>query len=135
MAWMIWTDSSSNQRAEGARVLLRFPKKDMVECAIRLQISTTNNEAEYEVILSGLDLVKVVGAVSIVIHCNSQVVVRHINGDYKAKGERMKEYLSVVKSKMSKGFSTKFVQIPREENEQVDRLAKAASAECMDVTN
>ena len=47
----------------------------------------------------------------------------------------MKEYLSMVKGKMSKGFSAKFLQIPREENEQVDRLAKAASTEYIDVTS
>ena len=70
-----------------------------------LQISTTNNEAEYKTVLSGLDLVKATGVVLVVIHYDSQVVVRHINGDYKAKGEWMKEYLSMVKSKMSKGFS------------------------------
>ena len=135
MVWMIWTNGSTNQQAGEARVLLQLPKRDTLECARHLQISTTNNEAEYEVVLLSLDLVKVVEAMSAVIHCNSQVIVTHINGDYKAKGERMKEYLSVVKSKMSKGFSTKFVQIPREENERVDHLAKAAFAEYTNATN
>ena len=36
---------------------------------------------------------------------------------------------------MSKEFSTKFVQIPREENEQVDYLTKVASAKYTDITN
>ena len=47
----------------------------------------------------------------------------------------MKEYLSMVKSKMGEEFSVKFVQIPREENEKADRLAKTASAECIDIPN
>ena len=51
----------------------------------------TNNEAEYEAVLSSLDLAKAAGAKLVVIHCDSQVVVGHINGDYEAKGERMKE--------------------------------------------
>ena len=80
-------------------------------------------------------MAKVVMAKSTVIHCDSQAVVRHINGDYEAKREQMKEYLSMVKGKISKGFSAKFLQIPREENEQVDRLAKAASTEYIDVTS
>ena len=67
-------------------------------------------------VLSGLDLAKVAKVVSVVIHCNSQVVVGHINGDYEAKGERMKEYLSIFRRKMAKGFSAKFVQILKEEN-------------------
>ena len=85
--WIIWADGSSNQQAGKVGVLLQSPKGDTIECAICLQFSTTNNEVEYETVFSGLDLVKVVRAMSVVIHYNSQVVVRHINGDYKAKGE------------------------------------------------
>ena len=47
----------------------------------------TNNEAEYEAVLKGLNLAKAAGASSVVIHYDLQVVVGHINGDYKAKGE------------------------------------------------
>ncbi|XP_075670440.1 uncharacterized protein LOC142640253 [Castanea sativa] len=42
----------------------------------------------------------------------------------------MKEYLEQVKNRMH-SLNAKFVQIPREENERADRLAKAASAEHM----
>ena len=62
-------------------------------------------------------------------------MVGHINDDYEVKGEQMKKYLTMIKSKMSKKFSIKFVQIPREENEQANRLAKAASVKYTDVTS
>ena len=42
----------------------------------------------------------------------------------------MKKYLEEVKGRIA-GLEVKFVQIPREENESADRLAKAASAEFM----
>ena len=42
----------------------------------------------------------------------------------------MKKYLEEVKNRIS-SLEVKFVQIPRGENECVDRLAKAASAEFM----
>ena len=109
MVWMIWTNSSPNQKAGGAGFLLLSPEGDTVECAVYVQFSTTNNEAKYKVVLSGLDLAKVAGAVSAVIHYDSKVVVGHINGNYEAKREWMKEYLSMVKGKMSEGFSAKFV--------------------------
>jgi len=38
--------------------LLRSPKGDTIECAVHLQFSTTNDEAEYEAVLLGLDLAK-----------------------------------------------------------------------------
>ena len=116
MACMIWIDGSSNQWAEVAGILLWSLEGDTIECAVHLQFSTTNNEVKYEAVLSSLDLAKATGAKSTIIHCDSQVVVGRINGNYKAKGKQMKEYLSMVKSKMGEEFSFKFVQIPKEEN-------------------
>ena len=97
---------------------------------VLLDFPTTNNETEYEVLVVGLDLAKAIGATSVVVYYDSQVVMSQVNGDYDCKGERMKKYLEQVRKLMGK-FQTKFVQIPREENEQADCLAKAASVEHM----
>ena len=42
----------------------------------------------------------------------------------------MKKYLEQVKDRVN-DIQVKFVQVPKEENEHVDRLAKAASVEHM----
>ena len=60
---------------------------------VRLDFPTTNNEAEYEALMAGLDLAKAARVASMVIHCDSKVVSNQVNGDYKCKGERMKKYL------------------------------------------
>ena len=133
--WMIWTDRSSNQHAGGIGVILQSPKGDLIECTVHLQFSMTNNKAEDEVVLTGLYLVKAAEISSVVIHSDSQVIIRHINEDYEAKGERMKEYLSMVKERVNKKFLARFVQISREEHEQVDRLAKSASTEHIVISN
>ena len=73
--------------------MLRSPEGDEIKCMVRLDFPTTNNETEYETLVAGLDLAKVVRAVSVVIHCDSQVVTNQVNGDYKCKGERIKKYL------------------------------------------
>ena len=99
-----------------------------------LDFPTTNNEAEYEALVAGLDLTKAIGAASVVIHCNSQVVTNQVKGDYECKGERMKEYLEQVKKRVD-DLQAKIVQIPRGENEQANRLAKAAKAEHMIIPN
>ena len=52
-----------------------------------------------------------------------------MNGDYECKGERMK-YLEQVKKRVD-NLQAKIVQILRGENEQADRLAKAALVEHM----
>ena len=64
---------------------------------VRLDFPTTNNEAEYETLVVGLDLAIAVGATSVVVYGDSQVVMKQVNGDYESKGERMKKYLEQVR--------------------------------------
>ena len=88
--WSIHTDRSSNRQARGVGILLLSPEGDTIECMVRLDFLTTNNEAEYEALIAGLDLAKAAGATSVVIYYDSQVVTNQVNGDYECKGERMK---------------------------------------------
>ena len=101
---------------------------------IQLDFPTTNNEAEYEALMAGLDLAKVTGVENMVVHCDSQVVTSQINCGYECKNERMKRYLEEVKYRIG-NLEVKFAQIPREENECTNHLAKATSAEFMLVPN
>ena len=114
------------QRSRGCPA---FPKEGFHKIWSPSPISETNNEAKYEAILTGHDLAKAVGVLLVVIHSDSQVIVN----DYEAKGEWIKEYLRMIKERVSQKFLAKFVQILREENEQTDRLAKATFTERMDI--
>ena len=77
--WSIHTDGSSNQHAGGVGVVIQTPEGDKIECMIRLDFPTTNNEAEYKTLVAGLDLAKVAGAETMIIHCNSQVITSQIS--------------------------------------------------------
>ena len=131
--WSIHTVRSSNRHVGGADVVIQTSEGDKIECMIQLDFPTTNNEAKYEALVAGLDLAKVAGAENMVVHCNSQLITSQINGDYECRNERMKKYLEEVKNQIS-NLEVKFIQIPREENECADHLAKAASAEFMIVS-
>ncbi|XP_050290054.1 uncharacterized protein LOC126728235 [Quercus robur] len=100
--WNIYTDRSSNRRVGATGVVIQIPEGDTIQCMIRLDFPTTNNE----------------------------VVISQINGGYECKNERMKRYLEEVKYRIG-NLEVKFIQIPREENKCTNHLAKAASAEFM----
>ena len=72
--WIIHTDGSSSQHSGGAGVVMQTPEGDKIECMIRLDFPTTNNEAEYEALVAGLDLARAAGAGNMIIHCDSQVI-------------------------------------------------------------
>ena len=90
-------NGSSNKLAGGADVVLHTPEGDKIECIIRLNFPTTNNEAKYKALVAGLDLAKAAGAENMVLYCDSQVITNQINGNYECKNERMKKYLEEVK--------------------------------------
>ena len=73
--------------------MLHSLEGDEIECMVRLNFLTTNNNAEYEVLVARLDLTKVAGETSVIVYCDSQVVTGQVNGDFECKGEKMKKYL------------------------------------------
>ena len=94
----------------------------------RLQYQITNNEVKYETLLKGLELAKSIGAKSILILGDSQLVMGQVNGTCEAKEERTKKYLEKILQLVKKFKETNFVQIQREENVEADALAKEALA-------
>ncbi|XP_075650249.1 uncharacterized protein LOC142620836 [Castanea sativa] len=128
--WRVHTDGSANKHAGGVGVVLHTPEGDRIECMIRLDFSTTNNEAKYEALIVGLDFAIAVGAKSVVVYSDSQIVTSQVNGSYDCKNERMKRYLEKVKGRTN-NLQIKMIQIPREENQEADWLTKAASAKPM----
>ena len=107
--------------------MLQSLEGDKLTYKVCLQYQATNNEVEYETLLKGLELAKSIDAESILILGDFQLVMGQVNGTCEAKEERMKKYLEKVLQLVKKFKETNFVQIPREENMEVDILAKEAS--------
>ena len=89
-------DCSSTQHAGGIGVVLQSLEGDRLKYKVRLQYQTTNNEVEYEALFKGLELAKSIGAKSILILGDSQLVMGQVNGTCEAKEERMKKYLEKI---------------------------------------
>ena len=73
------------------------PEKVVIEKSLRLDFSTTNNEAEYETLLVGMAMVQRMGRKSIKLFSNSRLVINQVKGEFEAKDERMQGYLSQFK--------------------------------------
>ena len=69
--WSIYTDGSSNRQAGEVGIVIHSSEGDEIECMVRLNFSTTNNKAEYEALVTGLDLVKAAEAISTIVYCDS----------------------------------------------------------------
>ncbi|XP_050246504.1 uncharacterized protein LOC126694327 [Quercus robur] len=127
--WTIQTDGSSSQRKGGVGVVITTPDEEVLKYGVQLKFSATNNEAEYEGILTGMRLGKALGAKNLLIQNYSKLVIRQIRGEYEVKEERMQKYLRLMKHLTREFDTVEFVQIPRSQNMGADEVSKLASSE------
>ncbi|RVW49680.1 Retrovirus-related Pol polyprotein from transposon 17.6 [Vitis vinifera] len=104
------------------------PTGEHLEQAIRLGFSASNNEAEYEAILSGLDLALALSVSKLRIYSDSQLVVRHVQKEYEAKDSRMARYLAKVRSTLQQFTEWTIEKIKRADNGRTDALAGIAAS-------
>ena len=73
----------------GVGVVITTPNGEVLKYGVQLKFLATNNEAEYEGILMGLRLRKVLGAKNLLVQNGSKLVIEQIKEEYEAKGKRM----------------------------------------------
>ena len=83
-------------------MILQLPTRELIEQVIRLNFSTFNNEVEYEVVITGLDLALMLTATKLEIKNNSQLIVGQIQWEYEANDERMTRYFAMVGEHLKK---------------------------------
>ncbi|KAF7130044.1 hypothetical protein RHSIM_Rhsim10G0176500 [Rhododendron simsii] len=88
-AWWMTVDGASNIHGAGAGVVLVSPEGTVHEHVVSIGYRATNNEAEYEALIAGLQVALRLGADSVHVFCDSRLIVGHLNDDYQAKDERM----------------------------------------------
>ncbi len=90
---------------------------------------TTNNQAEYQALLAGLEWIveNIEGEKEIVCYLDSELVVRQLNGEYKMKNEGLKPLFEKIKKLIFvEELQTVFNHVPREKNKEADMLVNKA---------
>lgn len=87
---------------------------------------TTNNVAEYRALLHCLKAAGRISCTRMIVHSDSQLMVRQMLGEYKVKDKKL-ALLHTEAIRQLKGipFSVQLVHIDRESNQEADMLANA----------
>ena len=132
--WKLSVDGASNAQGSGAGLILTSPKGIDIEYALRFGFQASNNEAEYEVVIAGLNLAHSLEVDQLKVYSDSQLVVRQIEDTYEAKSGRMILYLKQVRDLLKKFAMVQVRHIPRAENSRANALAKLATASQEDLS-
>ncbi len=127
MELIIYTDGASrnNPGEAGAGVFILQDGKPIAKIA-RYLGTTTNNIAEYRAAIIALEHAVKLGASSVKLNADSELLVKQLNGQYKVKNEGLKPLHQKVKELIAKIGSVGVQYIPREMNKEADALANKA---------
>lgn len=94
----MYVDGSSNLIGSCVELILASPKGNVVEYALWFELSTTNNEGEYEALIIGLKMVKELGAHCLKVCSDLQLVVDQVCSEYEAQEENIMKYLKMSRT-------------------------------------
>jgi ribonuclease HI len=91
----------------------------------------TNNVAEYEALITGLELAHEHGITEIEIQVDSELVMQQMTGNWKIRNERLRALAVRARSLMERFDSAEIKHVRRAHNTRADRLANVGMDEAM----
>ncbi len=125
---IVYADGASvgNPGDSGCGALVVDEKGNVLAKDYRYLGKNTNNYAEYEGVIMGLEMALQIGARQVEVRLDSDLLVNQIKGGYKVKSSSLAKQYQKVMELVSKFDDFKIVHIDRSENKEADRLATLA---------
>ena len=132
--WLLMVDGAArgNPGPAGCGAVILDENSVVVRELSRYLGHTTNNVAEYEALLMGLEVLVELNRNRIVVQSDSQLLVRQLNGEYRVKDEKLKVLYQRATSLLRQFSAYRIVHVRREFNKLADRLANRGIDNAMD---
>ncbi|MCO5613208.1 hypothetical protein L7F22_067484 [Adiantum nelumboides] len=95
---------------------------------VKLPDSTSNNEAEYDILLHGLEVCVSQKIRCLMVKGDALLIVKQILGIWACKNERLREKVQAIRRLFNQFEEVQLYHIPRKQNEVADLLAQKAVA-------
>ncbi|KAA0032749.1 uncharacterized protein E6C27_scaffold853G00920 [Cucumis melo var. makuwa] len=117
-------------RRSGARagIVLISSEKHMLPYSFVLAELCSNNVAEYQALIIGLQMALEIGVSFIEIYGDSKLIINQLSLQYDVKHEDLKPYFAYARQLMERFDSVMLEHVPRTENKRADALANSATA-------
>lgn len=129
MKLIIETDGGArgNPGPAGIGVVVLDDEGKILEEHAKYLGKTTNNQAEYQAAILGLKRAVELGATSVEVRADSELLVRQANGEYKVKNPDLGvRYLELKNLETRLGGKVRYVHVRREYNKRADKLSNDA---------
>ncbi|XP_050916582.1 uncharacterized protein LOC127131708 [Lathyrus oleraceus] len=127
LRWMLVFDGASNARGHGIGVLITSPTSFHLPFTARLCFHRTNNMAEYEACIYGLEEAIDLRIKILEVFGDSAPVISQVKGDWETRDSKLIPYKEHIRKLTPYFDEISFHHISREENQLADALAMLAS--------
>ncbi|MGZ7847990.1 RNase H-like domain-containing protein, partial [Haemophilus sp. SZY H57] len=125
--WTLFFDGSRTAKGAGIGLVICSPEGNKWRFAFKLVGEFTNNSAEYEALLRGMETLSNMGAQRVMIKGDSQLVINHMTGESKCKSPTLSRYVLAAQNWGQKFEELNFLHVTRSENKEANDLAQFAS--------
>ncbi|XP_058217815.1 uncharacterized protein LOC131328871 [Rhododendron vialii] len=125
--WKLYFDGAVNQKGFGIGLLLIAPDGSHISLAFKLNFEVTNNQAEHEACIVGMEATIEISTEKLEVVGDSNLVVSQANEDWKVKEQKLKPYHQDLEDLIPHFNKVTFTHEPRLENRFADALATLAS--------
>ena len=92
----MYFDGSLKLQGAGAGILFIAPGGEQLKYALQLLFPASNNAAEYEALIHGLNIVVSLSVKKLMVYGDSLVVISQINKDWDCSADSMGKYCAAV---------------------------------------
>ncbi|XP_021714878.1 uncharacterized protein LOC110682840 [Chenopodium quinoa] len=130
---VVSVDGSATSTGSGAGIVITTPDEKTFEYEIKFKFKATNNEAEYEAAIAGIQLTMAAEAKRIILTTDSQLVSSKYTGVYETREPTMIKYIEKMKQLIVQLQYFEIKLVPRAQNAQADALPRLASSSFNDL--
>ncbi|MBI5655140.1 ribonuclease HI family protein [Candidatus Uhrbacteria bacterium] len=138
MKLIIYTDGGArgNPGPAGIGVAIYDESGKVLEEHAEYLGKTTNNQAEYRAVILGLQRALALGATSVEVRADSELMVKQANGEYKVKNPDLaKRFLELKNLEIQLGRRVSYRHVRREQNKHADALSNMAMDKGMGISH
>ncbi|VFQ71294.1 unnamed protein product [Cuscuta campestris] len=122
--WEVHSDGSCTKDGSGGGAVLTSSEGFKAYHSFKFTFRATNNEAEYEALIGGIQIALFMKIKHIRLKSDSKLAIGQLKGEMEAKEGRLKKYRDCARTLLGQFESYELIYVPREENEEADMLAK-----------
>ncbi|XP_019172650.1 PREDICTED: uncharacterized protein LOC109168051 [Ipomoea nil] len=125
--WKMYFDGASHREGAGAEVVFVTLEGEVLPYSFTLTEQCSNNVAEYQALILGLEIAADMKQLRINIYGDSKLIINQVLGLYEVKKAELVPYNNYAKILMQWLGDVTIEHVPRKENKQADALAALAS--------